>query len=734
MSSSQIMDLQTVCSLSCSMLRDFGRICSVDVMRDIEEFTNRISNEGSYFVTRALLGFGRDLLRAVDQGRCSSDMFRGFRRKRNGGYPLFLQGFLERIFDHAGVVLPAKIVDRNCFKAVYQICLSWYKYEVDCPEAIVREQYRKFVSLDSYIGGPSSPLLDDAAWMRKSVLYGMWKVLDVVLSELDVNEDNLFPRHGSGSTSEGLTKAFQKWEFVYDHLVEDEDLFPTLPIVGRRLWEKRDRCLFAGDPGLTPVATLTDVHKDSRGRRLISKESTKQMMIQQAMFRVFVDYLENNEYTGGHVNFTDQSINQHLSLASTRMGGYWATIDWKDASDRISWEIVQTVFPPRIVNALGKARTEFYTIPEGKFELIGALDESVSVLLDVPDAYTGYRGVKYIHRDFDIQECAAFQRFARRYYKHAPMGSAMCFPVMAMFIWACAVARVSRELTNVCDKKHLLHYASQFVYVYGDDLIVPAELAQPVISDLESLGMLCNRDKSFVGAAGGNIFRESCGVDAFNGADITPIKFTKVFPQAVTDIGPIESWVEYTNRLAERGLLQAASDAYSIVRTAVGERLIGLLHDSINPDAICFSPLVSALVHWSFAGSPVPTWNEALHLYERQHVTSQASQYFISLTPKSESVSLFRWLAEHDSAEQNERHNQIPPVNDSSVFGPTERSQTEACVTLKREINLAYSLPERTVKGRVIIKKDDRLGWMETDPRSNVMKIQKTWWIGRAKP
>lgn len=89
--------------------------------------------------------------------------------------------------------------------------------------------------------------------------------------------------------------------------------------------------------------------------------------------------------------------------------------------------------------------------------------------------------------------------------KFAPMGSALCFPIEAILFFAIA-STVTPD-----------------VYVYGDDIIVPTEFAEQVMARLESYGLLVNKDKSLYRG----YFRESCGLDAYKGHVISPIRYRK---------------------------------------------------------------------------------------------------------------------------------------------------------------------------------------------------------------
>jgi hypothetical protein len=97
-------------------------------------------------------------------------------------------------------------------------------------------------------------------------------------------------------------------------------------------------------------------------------------------------------------------------------------------------------------------------------------------------------------------------------HKYAPMGSGLCFPVMSLihFYLISAIAKVHKKR-----RRDLM----DDVLVYGDDLVVPADLYEPIMADLPKFGMKLNLTKSFHRSH----FRESCGIHAYNGVDITPV-------------------------------------------------------------------------------------------------------------------------------------------------------------------------------------------------------------------
>jgi hypothetical protein len=97
--------------------------------------------------------------------------------------------------------------------------------------------------------------------------------------------------------------------------------------------------------------------------------------------------------------------------------------------------------------------------------------------------------------------------------KFASMGSALTFPVQSIVFAIIAIGVGSylhprRDLASI----------AQEVRVFGDDIIVPVDWVALLRSILERVGLKINESKTF---SEGN-FRESCGMDAFMGHDVTP--------------------------------------------------------------------------------------------------------------------------------------------------------------------------------------------------------------------
>lgn len=245
--------------------------------------------------------------------------------------------------------------------------------------------------------------------------------------------------------------------------------------------------------GLSRVAF---VEKDSFGPRTISLEPEEYMWVQQGMKTLLYDYLQSTSPTRGHVNFDDQSINRELAKDWIR----YDTLDMSKASDRNSLALFCWLFSgTRIYPWLLASRTPGTVLPDGR------------VLL---------------------------------YRKFAPMGSAVCFPVQALTYYALACAAL-----HLAGMPLVLAYRS--VYVYGDDLVVPHGY-YPVLNEaFESVGLKFNTDKCCIHGK----FRESCGLDAFDGQDVTPVRIRKNLIKRRTDVVRL---VEHTHSLANAHYWSAA--------------------------------------------------------------------------------------------------------------------------------------------------------------------------------
>lgn len=239
------------------------------------------------------------------------------------------------------------------------------------------------------------------------------------------------------------------------------------------------------------------VEKDSGGPRTIGLEPAEYMWCQQSVKDWMYTHLEKRAFSRGQVNFTDQSINRELA----RNWSDWETLDMSKASDRNSYALVRTLFQrTRLWPFLRASRTPGTVLPNG------------DILF---------------------------------YKKFAPMGSAVCFPVQACVYYALACTALHKAGMPL-----MLTFSR--VFVYGDDLIVPRGFFPQIQELFESVGLKFNPDKCCTHGK----FRESCGLDAFDGEDVSPVRLKKVYETRERTILP--SVVEHANSLYRRGYWGAA--------------------------------------------------------------------------------------------------------------------------------------------------------------------------------
>lgn len=352
------------------------------------------------------------------------------------------------------------------------------------------------------------------------------------------------------------------------------------------------------------------VPKDYRSGRVISAEPRELMWHQKGLQKRLYSHIEGHFLTKGLVNFTDQRINQRLAAAASKPDNrYWdcadqgepfwnttyqgdytgpsgnasshdvieteradmaptglvavpwglASLDLSNASDGLSWELVRELFPENWVQALDAVRT----------------------------AYGEY--------DSDSD------RVGIAYTMHAPMGSATCFPVMALCIWAMLTAYILpiqgplerfKNSFYVNDKRNRIKFLEQRwettdvgdrppVWVYGDDIIVPTSHVVGAIEVLEHCGLTVNVSKSCLSGP----FRESCGYECVNGVQVQPV-YLRHSP--TSDMFGAAGMVSFVNQITLRtrkvpmSLIQLAVEYYPVLPVVPTARVLLNTDGSIN--------------------------------------------------------------------------------------------------------------------------------------------------------
>lgn len=534
-------ELDFLLSLHIAIMRDVERQLCISLKTDRKVITRRVKSEGIAFLTKTLPNLFKDVLSTLESGVDFIGTFsaRAFGlhwdKSSQSQIPTFLQGIVSRVF--------SKDVDvaASAIRALYQVCVFLAKYEAPVSTEVIASQIAELIEDDA-----SLPDAFDSVEQRRLACYASQALSDL-LGTLELAQ--VHPRSGRGA----VYPAAEQWEKYYtpfdsklEEYYDSGDYLCPSPLMRTEgyLIDWEEDLLSAASheadsghrgtltsldvlrPDNNEFAKLASVPKTQDAARLINVENALRMRYQQGQRAALYDHVESHPLTAGHVCFTQQDINGQLALAGSE-SGEWGTLDLKKASDLNGLALVRALWPSNVTRKLEATRTEScyippITLPSGKVIPARVLEMK----------------------------------------KFAPMGSAVCFPVEALTFWAIACAAL-------IDKYYWmgLTEAASRVYVYGDDIVVPSRDAVDVIGALELFGLKVNRNKSFWRGP----FRESCGVDAFSGRVVTPVKLKKRIPQGVGDAESLIGWIGVAENLYKAGYIRTAWLMKDHVETILGD-------------------------------------------------------------------------------------------------------------------------------------------------------------------
>lgn len=533
-------EINTLLDLQIALLEDVSEVVNYDCTMDILTIQKRFRQEGFQFLSKTLSKFCGDFFTSLKTGFFCSTIFRmKYKKGCRLALPSFLFGLTRQVFDEkTGVVLPEPSVD--AVKAIRQVTLFLKKYTVPFSAAFQDASLRELISIDKGLpNGLDLVLSGQQDLWSKVVLVEAQKLLEELFHQFDV--EAIMPKHGPGAVQEGV-EQHEKFQFPrYSralHSFYPMDVY-TSPSLGQARHEcegmsKVLRGSYYKDLQYYPTwegeredgefegrcSRVAQVPKDSGSLRVIFIEPTGNQWIQGGLARSLMKFLEGNRLTAGRVNFSNQSINQALALEGSRTGLY-ATVDWSKASDRISRALVRALFP---------------------FNIFQAFQSCSSLYLELKWSNGNRSYVK--------------QR------KFASMGNGTCFPVESLVFWALSVAAIKMRGAARDD-------ALDAVWVYGDDLIIKSEYVNDVLDILPKYGLMFNEAKSFTVGP----FRESCGVDAFLGNDITPLKLKTRMPNGRKDVDGLTGWLDFLHSAIDAGYGRLASLMLARVEKALGDEL-----------------------------------------------------------------------------------------------------------------------------------------------------------------
>jgi len=510
-----------------SWSRDYFNARALRLTR--QKVRDRVRSEGLGFLSKTLPRLGKCLDQALAGEHKLTGAIHGFDTMAGSELPRFLGEFFSRVFQPSGEVLPSP--DTQCVSVLRQVLYSYYKYELPYTEAQTQQVISSFIKTEddlihvdtslAVLHGMSTEFnrtrrrpmaagdLKDPQWhIEQPNQLRVVREARILLNEVFALFDghDITPRHGPGvvATKQRLGAKFV-WTNV-SHRITDVYPFDAYFCASTgHVCDSYAEFKLVTDTDHSAQVLL--VPKDSRGPRLISCEPVDFQWIQQGLRKAIYELVETHPLTRYNVFFTNQNPNQCGALLGS-LNGKYATLDLKEASDRVSVSLVHLLFPEHLHRFLDASRSVSTVLPNGE---------------------------KLTLRKF------------------APMGSALCFPIMALTIWAILTASAPDADTR------------ESILVYGDDVIVPTAFAVSAMNILEVFGLKINRTKSCVQGS----FRESCGVDAFKGENVTPVRFRTVWNESPRPDVYV-SWIAYANQLYDKRLYSAYNYIVSKLEAVYG--------------------------------------------------------------------------------------------------------------------------------------------------------------------
>lgn len=518
------------------------------------------------------------------------------------------------------------IADPNTVLYVRQLCYMYKKLNVACPPENVRKTVEEFVSLDQTLRPPSGlwsdpssfrsgdlrnasfqdvidPFAGEDFYQHRDLMILFQRVCDMVISTMDqITWDSLIPRHGPGAVAD-LKKDKSKFDFPN----WPEKLQAGFPIeIFGSAWgdlreAHRDSTIGIGEvPG-----RLLAVPKTYSKPRLITAEPTANQFCQQALLK----YLRGSlpRVLRRSINFLNQEPSKKAALEASSGNGC-ATVDLSSASDLLSCWTVERAFRtnPELLFMLACVRTRY-----------------------IVDA-TGSECFKYL----------LLRKFAGQ-------GSAVTFPTQSIIYALIAITGVIAAKRGVRKAAHgrltlrEISRAAGKVRVFGDDIVIPEGFSLWYLGIImQNLQLKVNLVKTHHQGP----FRESCGMDAYDGFEVTPVYLSDLSPSETAD--SIQSWVDVSNRFNRAGYWHLAQ----WMTTCLPENLRSVLVVSARADeyAVGLHTYSSGYrtnlrVRWNFhlhrdeVKSLVP-----ISINKRVQVGSDNNllQYFLECAPSPDS---FRW-------------------------------------------------------------------------------------------
>ena len=483
-------------------------------LRDLERLERFSSRRGVRLFTVDLPAIGKHLDRCLSEGQYTlSGLPLTGRVNTRVVFPKYLGELLRLVFNEDGLLKEDDCdVEAIVFLRQFLYCAN--KTELPCAPELISKEVEDFIQVDSSLPIPNSVWSKEAvkaeemsevysgyardmdlrsrlidAGLSKSESFILAKNLDLVsglvastLGPYEPWEWNF--RHGPGAIAEETGPVDKyRWSNWSPRL---EGRYPIAD-VGYYSYAQWVDCTILWDKvgSKEPISRLIAVPKTFLKPRLIAAEPSEQQWCQQNLWHYFSERVRGS-WINRMIRFRDQkALNQELCREGSRTGDL-ITVDLSAASDRVTCDVVGQTFRvnPELLCYLQAVRTRFL-----RQEICKDLPEEIELR------------------------------------KYVTMGSACTFPVESIVFLCITLAACFTARGRIATRKDLAllqrgsHPLFGKVAVFGDDIIAPKDCWELLQKALSALHFKVNESKSFVTGR----FRESCGVDAFRGVDVTPV-------------------------------------------------------------------------------------------------------------------------------------------------------------------------------------------------------------------
>lgn len=534
--------------------------------RDYTRLSSAIEHHGIRFALDVMPAWRKHFDKCLASGRLTRSGLPHFSCwKTEGTVPRLFRGLVLRVFDIKGDLKPEP--DVQAIKLIRQLLGVFRKLRMDCgpksrsdavkdfimtdlevavgnlnwdaDEDFDAESAEKLSFIDSSMDGQASKSCSIQDFKVSDLPYELARSIQQVadyftasLGEYDPAESRF--RHGPGAVSDqrfGSNKYdFKSWPKRL------EEVFPAADFACANFASWEESSLYKlSDKQLQRElpASLAAVPKTIKAPRLVACEPTSLQWCQQSICE-FLYRRVSRSTIGAFVDFQRQELNGDLALAASHDGAH-CTIDLSSASDRVSCWHVERLFrrSPSLLRSLWATRS----------------------------------------REIKQSIC----RYSPKLYKlrkYSTMGNATTFPVQSLFFLTVAIGTLLYVRRQRVSDRVIKELGGNTVRVYGDDIIVPKDCADLTVSTLHALGLRVNVDKTFLTGK----FRESCGVDAFGGHDVTASSVMDV--PIRTKPGSIVSSIDVHNNLSTKGYYATCAFVRKIVEELGFTKILISTHGS----------------------------------------------------------------------------------------------------------------------------------------------------------